>query len=149
MAEIRKCEFPDDLYYDVERHAWAKVMDSGNIRVGVTAPVGTLSGGELAAVTPRKKRIGKEINAGKSIATLESSKYVGPVNSPVTGTLVAVNDEQLKDNPNLLISDPYGEGWVAEFEVPDWDAQKEGLLTGEAAQEAYRNFLESEDVSCG
>jgi glycine cleavage system H protein len=116
------------------------------VRVGVTV-VATKMAGNLTAVTPRSKNIGKELAQGKSIGTMESSKYVGPIPTPVNGVLVDVN-EAVKENPSLLVSDPYGVGWVAELEVPDWDAQKDGLLTGQAALDAYQAFMESEGFSC-
>ncbi|HEC21858.1 MAG TPA: glycine cleavage system protein H [Chloroflexi bacterium] len=146
MAKIRGCDIPEDLYYFLEKHSWAKPLGNGRVRVGVTV-VATKMAGNLSAVTPRSKRIGKELERGKSIGTMESSKYVGPIPSPVKGVLVAVN-EALKDNPNLLVNDPYGEGWVAEMDVPDWETQKDELLTGQAALDAYEAFMEKEGFSC-
>jgi glycine cleavage system H protein len=146
MAKVRGCEIPEDLYYFLEKHSWAKPIEGGKVRVGMTV-VATKMAGDLTAVTPRSKNIGKELKQGKSIGTMESSKYVGPIPTPVKGVLVAVN-EAVKDNASLLVSDPYGIGWVAELEVPDWDAQKDGLLTGQAALDAYQAFMESEGFSC-
>ena len=146
MAKVRGCDIPEDLYYYFEKHTWAMPLDDGNVRVGVSTVAAKMAG-ELVAVTPRSRNIGKELAQGKSIGTMESSKYVGPIPTPVTGVLVKVN-EALGDNPNLLVSAPYGEGWVAEFEVADWEAQKGGLLTGQAALDAYQALLEQEDISC-
>jgi glycine cleavage system H protein len=146
MATIRGCAFPDDLYYFVEKHVWLKPTEGKKVRLGVTAVVSKLVG-NITALTPRKKYIGKVVEAGKSVATAESSKYVGPVPSPITGTLVAVN-EALADNPALLVKDPYGAGWVAELEVDDWDAAKSALLSGAEAVKAYTAFLEQENISC-
>jgi glycine cleavage system H protein len=146
MAKVRGCEIPEDLYYFLEKHCWAKLAEDGKVRVGMTVAA-TKMAGNLTAVTPRSKNIGKELERGKSIGTMESSKYVGPIPTPVKGVLVAVN-ETVKDNPSLLVSDPYGSGWVAELDVPDWDAQKRELLTGQAALDAYKAFMESEGFSC-
>jgi len=146
MAKVRGCEIPEDLYYFLEKHCWAKLADDGKVRVGMTV-VATKMAGNLTAVTPRSKNIGKELARGKSIGTMESSKYVGPVPTPVNGVLVTVN-EAVKDNPSLLVSDPYGSGWVAELDVPDWETQKGELLTGQAALDAYQAFMESENFSC-
>ena len=146
MAKVRGCEIPEDLYYFLEKHSWARPIEGGKVRVGMTVAA-TKMAGSLTAVTPRSKNIGKELAQGKSIGTMESSKYVGPIPTPVKGVLVAVN-EAVKENPSLLVSDPYGVGWVAELEVPDWDAQKDGLLTGQAALDAYQAFMESEGFSC-
>ena len=108
---------------------------------------GKLSGGKLNAVTVRAKNIGAEIPAGKSVATVESSKYVGPVPSPVTGVLKRAN-EKLAEDPNLAISDPYGEGWIVEMQASQWDAEKAKLLTGPDGLAAYKAKLEAENISC-
>lgn len=146
MATINGCEVPENLYYFLEKHCWALPLGDGKVRVGMTI-VATKMAGNLTAVTPRSKKIGSELERGKSIGTMESSKYVGPVPTPVTGTLVSVN-EAIKDNPNLVVVDPYDKGWVAEFDVPDWDTQKEELLTGEVAVNAYQQFMAGEGFSC-
>jgi glycine cleavage system H protein len=147
MGKIRGCELPEDLYYYVEKDVWAKPMGGGIIRVGMNTVAGKLSGGKLNAVTVRAKNIGAEIPAGKSLATVESSKYVGPVPAPVTGILKRANDKLAAD-PNLAITDPYGEGWIVELEVADWEAGKAGLLTGPDGLAAYRAKLEADNISC-
>ena len=100
MATIRGCNLPEDLYYLIEKHVWAKPMDGGLVRVGMTAVAGKLSGGKLAAITVKAKNIGQEVKQGKSVATVESSKFVGPVPAPVTGVLLRANDKLAAD-PNL------------------------------------------------
>ncbi|MCB2223253.1 MAG: glycine cleavage system protein H [Actinobacteria bacterium] len=145
MAEINGCELPEELYYLLDKHVWARPMDGGVIRVGITSVAAKLSGGSLAAVTVSARKLGKEVPQGKSVATLESSKYVGPVPSPITGTLLHGNDALVGD-PNLAVTDPYGEGWVADLQVEAFDPA--GLVTGEEGIAAYREFLESEGVSC-
>jgi glycine cleavage system H protein len=146
MSTVKGCQFPDDLYYYVDKHVWLKPVEGKKVRLGVTAVVGKLVG-NITALTPRKKYIGKVVEAGKSVATAESSKYVGPVPSPVKGTLVSVNDS-VADNPSLLVNDPYGAGWVAELEVDDWDTAKKELVTADDAMKAYKAFLDREGISC-
>ena len=131
----------------LEKHTWARLLEDGTVRLGMTSVAGKLAGGTLAAVTVSARKVGKEIPQGKSVATVESSKYVGPVPTPVTGTLVRGN-EKLTAEPNLAISDPYGEGWIAEVSPTDWDGESVGLPTGAAAVAAYQNWLEAEGVSC-
>jgi glycine cleavage system H protein len=147
MGNIRGCDLPEDLYYFVEKHIWAKPMGDGLVRVGMNTVAGKLSGGKLNAVTVRAKNIGAEIPAGKSVATVESSKYVGPVPAPVTGVLKRAN-EKLAGDPNLAITDPYGEGWIVELAPANWDADKAALLTGPDGLAAYRAKLEAENISC-
>ena len=147
MANVRGCNLPDDLYYLVEKHVWAKPMDGGVIRVGITAVAAKLSGGKLAALTVKGKAIGQEVKQGKSVATVESSKFVGPVPAPVTGVLLRANDKLVND-PNLAVSDPYGEGWVAEMQASNWDGEKGSLATGAAGLAAYQAKLDAENITC-
>jgi glycine cleavage system H protein len=148
MGILRGCNLPDDLFYFVEKHIWAKPMEGGVFRVGMDAVAGKLSGGKLNAVTVKSKAIGSEILKGKSVATVESSKYVGPVPAPVTGVLERANDK-LAGDPNLVIRDPYGEGWIVEMKASQWEAEKAGLLTGAAGLAQYLAKLEAENISCG
>jgi glycine cleavage system H protein len=147
MATIKGCNLPEDLYYFIEKHIWAKPMDGKVVRIGMTTVAGKLSGGKLNAVTVKRKKIGEEMPKGKSVATVESSKYVGPVPAPITGVLVNANDK-LDNDPNLAISDPYGEGWIAEFEASKWDEEKADLLTGPDGLEKYKAKLEADNISC-
>lgn len=147
MANVRGCNLPDDLFYLVEKHVWAKALDGGVIRVGITAVAGKLSGGKLAAITVKAKNIGQEVKQAKSIATVESSKFVGPVPAPVSGVLLRANDK-LATDPNLAVSDPYGEGWVAEMQPTDWNGEKESLVTGAAGVAAYQAKLEADNITC-
>ncbi|MHC1740574.1 MAG: glycine cleavage system protein H [Anaerolineaceae bacterium] len=147
MANVRGCNLPDDLYYLIEKHVWAKPMAGGVVRVGITAVAAKLSGGKLAAITVKAKNIGQEVIQGKSLATVESSKFVGPVPAPVTGVLLRAN-EKLASDPNLAVSDPYGEGWVAEMQASDWDGQKGTLATGAEGVAAYQAKLEADNITC-
>ncbi|MBC8331665.1 MAG: glycine cleavage system protein H [Anaerolineae bacterium] len=147
MAKLNGCDLPEDLYYLIEKHVWAKPMDDGTVRVGMTAVAGNLAGGNLAGVTVKRKSMGKEIPQGKSMATIESSKFVGPVPAPVTGVLLRGNDK-LSSDPNLAVSDPYGEGWIAELQPADWDGEKDSLATGLDGLAAYQTKLDADGVSC-
>ncbi|MEA4907261.1 MAG: glycine cleavage system protein H [Chloroflexi bacterium] len=147
MSNVRGCNLPDDVYYLVEKHVWAKPIEGGLVRVGITAVAAKMSGGKFAAITVKAKNIGQEIKQGKSVATVESSKFVGPVPAPVTGVLLRANDK-LATDPNLAVADPYGEGWVAEIQPTNWDLEKDILLTGEAGIAAYQAKLEAENLSC-
>lgn len=147
MANVRGCNLPDDLYYLIEKHVWAKPMGGGIVRVGITAIAAKLSGGKLAAITVKAKALGQEVKQAKSIATVESSKFVGPVPAPVSGILLRANDK-LTSDPNLAVTDPYGEGWVAEMQAANWDGEKDSLATGPAGIAAYQAKLEAENITC-
>jgi glycine cleavage system H protein len=147
MTTINGCEVPDDLFYMIDKHVWAKKMENGNLRVGMTSAAVKLAGGKFVAVTPKKKAVGGELAQGKSIAIVESSKFVGPVPAPVSGTVIQIN-EAVAQNPDLVSQDPYGEGWVAEIQPTKWDDEKQSLASGPDGIEAYRKQLEQDGVKC-
>jgi glycine cleavage system H protein len=147
MSDVRGCNLPEDLYYLVEKHVWAKMMEDGTLRVGMTAVAAKLAGSNLAGVTVKAKSIGQEVARGKSVATVESSKFVGPVPAPVTGVLLRGN-EKLAADPNVVSRDPYGEGWIAEIKPSNWEADKSSLVSGAAGIAAYQAKLEADNISC-
>ncbi|MGB7738794.1 MAG: hypothetical protein WBM03_06745, partial [Steroidobacteraceae bacterium] len=126
MATVKGCNLPDDLLYDVENHIWFKELGDGTVRVGMTA-VATAMAGKLVAFTP--KGVGKEVKAGKSCATVESGKWVGPAKVAAAGAVVAINDN-LVATPSIANADPYGEGWLIILKPEDWDSVKGGLVAG-------------------
>ena len=126
MANVRGCSLPDNLLYDVENHIWYQELDDGNVRLGMTT-VATAMAGQLVAFTPKK--VGRSVEAGKSCATVESGKWVGPAKSAAAGSVVAVNEE-LAATPSLANEDPYGAGWLIVLKPQDWSAVRATLSTG-------------------
>jgi len=126
MPNVKGCNLPDDLLYDVENHIWFKEIGDGTVKVGMTT-VATAMAGKLVAFTP--KGVGKEVKAGKSCATVESGKWVGPAKVAAAGSVVAIN-EALVANPSVANSDPYGEGWLIVLKPEDWDSVKPSLVPG-------------------
>jgi glycine cleavage system H protein len=144
MTTVRGCDIPEDLYYLVERHAWAR-RDGELVTVGLTDVAQNLA---KTFVSVTLKATGKTIARGKSLATAESSKWVGPVPSPVGGEIVEVNTA-VADRPALLNEDPYGEGWIARVRPDAWEEEAATLATGADGVEVYRAFLEAEGIECG
>ena len=147
MSTIRGCNLPEDLYYFIDKHVWAQPLEGGKVRIGMTSVAATLSGGKLAAITVKAKNIGQEVKQGKSVANIESSKFVGHVPAPVTGILERAN-EKLVNDPNIAVSDPYGEGWIAELKASNWDGEKGSLVTGADGLAEYQAKLEADGISC-
>ena len=73
MPTVRGCHLPDDLYYDVDNHIWFRERADGTVQLGMTT-VATAMAGQLVAFTPKK--VGRDVQAGKSCATVESGKSV-------------------------------------------------------------------------
>ena len=136
MPVVRGCNLPDDLLYDVDNHIWYKELADGTVRLGMTT-VATAMAGQLVAFTPRKA--GRAVQAGKSCATVESGKWVGPAKSLAGGEIAAVN-EALVAKPSLANEDPYHEGWLIEIDLAD-----EGELEALMATEDYEEFVAGSD----
>ncbi len=122
---------PDDLKYTAE-HEWVRSPgeSDGSVRVGITEFAQDALGDIVFVSLPE---VGDEVSAGSAIGELESTKSVSDVYVPVSGTIVARN-EALDATPELVNSDPYGDGWLFEIAPSDPDAVA-GLLDA-AAYEA-------------
>ena len=106
-------QIPADLQYTKE-HEWvAQTATAGTIRMGITDfAQGAL--GDIVYV--QMPKIGEAVVADKVCGEVESTKSVSEIFSPVTGTVMAIN-ESLADTPELVNSDPYGAGWLAEISI--------------------------------
>lgn len=115
--------YPDELLYTAE-HEWVRDPGDGPVQVGITdyaqAELGDIVYVQLPAVAD-------QVHAGSAVGELESTKTVGDLVAPVTGTITAVN-EGLQGQPELCNSDPYGAGWLVEVELTD-RAELSGLMT--------------------
>jgi glycine cleavage system H protein len=147
MTTIRGCHFPEELYYLVEKHVWVRPVEGGLVRVGLTPVAYCLLRHSLVAISVRSKALGQEVAKGRSVAMIESLKYIGPLAAPVTGVLVRGNERVMAD-PDLAAADPYGEGWIVEMRPNNWEADRVELLTGEDALTAYRELLEAQGIAC-
>ena len=140
MPSVRGCNLPDELLYDVDNHIWFTEMGDGTVKIGMTA-VATAMSGKLVAFTP--KRVGRSVRAGKSCATLESGKWVGPAKSAAGGEVVAVN-EDLAADPGIANTDPYDAGWLVILKPEDWDSVKGSLVIGSDVTTPYEAKMDSE-----
>ena len=101
----------DRRYQDT--HEWIKIIEENKVRVGITDYAQKKLKSIVYVDTPE---VGKDIEKGELITTVESVKAVGEVISPVNGKILSFN-EKLEDDPSLINNDPYGEGWIVEVEV--------------------------------
>ena len=126
MGQIRGCEIPEHLYYDVDNNIWLRDDGDHRVTVGLTSYAVELRG---AVVSCTLRTVGKTVRKEKSCATVETRDWVGPVKVPVDGEIVAVND-RLAVTPELINRDPYGKGWLVQIRVNDWERARTGLVTG-------------------
>jgi glycine cleavage system H protein len=102
---------PAELRYSTD-HEWTKVQGT-RIRVGITDYAQDALGDVVFVQVPV---VGTTVSAGDAFGEVESTKSVSDIYAPVSGTIVAVNEE-LAESPQLLNEDPYGKGWICEIEV--------------------------------
>jgi glycine cleavage system H protein len=108
---------PDDVKYTAE-HEWLKPVGPGDeavLRLGIT-PYAQEALGDIVFVT--LPAVGTEVAAGQSLGEVESTKSVSDIYAPVAGTVTARND-QLETSPELVNSDPLGEGWIVDLKPAD------------------------------
>jgi len=122
---------PDDLRY-LESHEWIRV-DGGTGRVGISDFAQDELGDVVFVELPDE---GAELSAGEDFGVVESIKAVSDIYAPVSGTVTAVNDD-LRDEPELLNEDPFGDGWLLEVELAD-ESELDDLLDADA----YRDQIE-------
>ncbi|MCP3142446.1 glycine cleavage system protein GcvH [Pyxidicoccus xibeiensis] len=123
---------PGDLKYTRE-HEWARVQGKVVV-VGVTAHAQESLGDVVYVELPK---VGATLTEGKQFGVIESTKAVSELYSPLTGTVVKVNDA-LADNPSTVNTDPYGAGWIVEVELSD-PKQVDALMDAAAYADLLKN----------
>ncbi|MBS0232243.1 MAG: glycine cleavage system protein H [Proteobacteria bacterium] len=140
MPIVKGCNLPDQLLYDVDNHIWFEEQADGNVKLGMTM-VATAMAGQLVAFTPKK--VGRQVDAGKSCATVESGKWVGPAKSIAAGSVVQIN-EDLVGSPQIANQDPYGSGWFIILKPADWASVKPTLTPGTDVSAKYEAKMTAE-----
>ncbi|MDQ4010882.1 MAG: glycine cleavage system protein GcvH [Actinomycetota bacterium] len=123
---------PEELWYTPE-HEWVLPGADGTVRVGITDYAATQLGDVVYVQLPLG---GTSVTTGEPVGEVESTKSVSDVFAPVTGEVVARNDT-LEDSPELLNSDPYGEGWMFDIKLAE-TSEVDSLLSAED----YRSLIE-------
>lgn len=125
-------QIPENLRY-TDNHEWARVESDGGVTVGISDYAQDALGDVVYVDLPD---VGRSIEAGESIAEVESTKSVNDVYAPISGVVTAIN-EPLVDAPELVNSDPFGAGWFATI-TPSEGSSLDALM--DAA--AYAAFTE-------
>jgi glycine cleavage system H protein len=127
-------DIPAELHYTAE-HEWVLRTGADTVRVGITDFAQDSLGDVVFVQLPD---VGTEVTAGEAFGEVESTKSVSDLFAPLTATVAAVNGE-LDGDPQLVNSDPYGQGWLLELRA-DGDTLDEGLEALLDA-DAYRGTL--------
>lgn len=110
------------LAYDLEHHMWVEILDPRRVRIGMD-PLGVETSGTLAQLALAAP--GAEVRRGAAFGSLEAEKFVGPLVSPLTGSVVAGN-EAVPADPGLVEKDPYA-AWLLELVPHALEAELEFL----------------------
>jgi len=135
MVTVDKYNLPEDLYYQRD-HTWMKI-EGDLVRVGLD-DFGQQAAGKILYV--RIRPVGKTVNIDKTVASVESGKWVGAIKSPVDGEILQVN-EKVQENPELVNSDCYGKGWIAILKPTNLKENLPQLIQG---VNAIRTWIEKE-----
>lgn len=124
-------DVPEDRSY-LESHEWVAVTDE-TARIGISDFAQDELGDVVFVEVPEE---GDEVTAGDAFGVVESIKAVSDLYAPVSGEVVAANDD-LESQPELVNDDPFGDGWMIEVELSD-----EGELADLLSPEEYREQIE-------
>jgi glycine cleavage system H protein len=119
-------ELPDDLGYTKE-HEWVRFNDDGTVTMGITEFAEEQLGDVVYLELPP---VGTTVVLAEKFGEIESVKAVSDLFSGMSGEIVAIN-EKLSDQPELVNSDPYGDGWIIRVR-PSNPAERDSLLTAAA-----------------
>jgi len=135
VASVEDFKVPEGLYYS-KGNMYVKVEDD-IVVVGLTD-----YGQHLAKkiVFVELPLVGDEVSQDEPIGTIESGKWSGPIESPISGEVIEVND-RLEDEPSLLNEDPYGEGWIAKIRPSNLEEELKNLMNKDQYIEFIREDL--------
>lgn len=125
---------PSELKY-ARTHEWIRLEGNGEAVVGISEHAQDLLGDMVFVELPE---VGRTVDASEDCAVAESVKAASDIYAPVGGEIIAVN-EALEDSPELVNSDPYGDGWLFRIKVSD-ESDLEELLDAND----YQNSIDEE-----
>ena len=137
MADIEGYNMPDDLIYH-EEDTWLKV-EGDKVRIGMTDFFQKAAGDVVYVDLPFE---GDDVQQGEPFGKAQSSKWIGKLIAPISGTIEEVNYE-LDSDSTIINKDPYGEGWVIVLTPSDLEGEKESLVEGlEAVTDLIKRHIE-------
>ncbi len=141
--ELDHCSFPDNLLYDLDGNTWMTSEES-EVTIGMTSLLSAIAGKFTSA---RLRPVGTRIERGRSLGTLESLKFVGPVPSPISGIVTTVNNYVIK-RPKLLNDAPYSGGWIVRLKPLSLHAERGFLSRAVDATEIFKKKIVEFHARC-
>ncbi len=128
-------DIPNELKY-TQTHEWVRLEEDGTLTVGITDHAQEALGDLVFVETPS---IDSDVDESQACAVVESVKAASDIYAPVAGTIIDANG-RLTEEPELVNTDPYGEGWIMKLQPNDPDAMEE-LMDAED----YEHMIAEED----
>ena len=141
---INNCNFPDHLLYDLNNFIWINHCHNNLFTLGITPIITSLSG-KLNSI--KFKEIGSFIEKGKSVASIESSKYFGMIRTPFSGILKEINHDLLY-NPKLANNSPYEKGWFVKILLNGKKSHNNSLDSVSNCENKLRSIISDLKVKC-
>jgi glycine cleavage system H protein len=126
MVEVDPKNLPKGLYYNSD-HAWARIEQDGTVKVGMHYYYSESAGETTYVDLPFE---GDEVSQGETCGKIQSAKWVGKFVSPVSGEILQVNEE-LEDEPTLINTSPYDEGWIMVVKPSNLEEDLKNLRHGD------------------
>lgn len=145
MQVHRGCAIPEEYLFDVELNTWIRLEEDGSALLGMTDMAQTMCG---KIVSISFKPIGRAVARGKTLAVIESAKWVGPFRTPLSGRLTATNEAAFAADGLIANRDPYGAGWLVRIAPGQLEAEREHLLDGVAAFPLFQEIIERDEITC-
>ncbi len=120
---------PEDLKF-AKTHEWARLEEDGTVTVGISDHAQAELTDIVFLELPES---GGQVDAEEEVGVVESVKHASDIYSPVSGEILDINEQAVED-PTLINSDPYGDGWLFKVRVADTNAL-DGLMSPEAYKE--------------
>jgi glycine cleavage system H lipoate-binding protein/TusA-related sulfurtransferase len=141
--ELEHCSFPDHLLYDLEANTWM-TTDESEVIMGVTSLLSAIAG-KFTSV--RIRPAGTRVERGRSLGTLESLKFVGPIPSPLSGIILSVNGKVVK-RPKLMNDASYTEGWIVKLKPLSFQEERGLLSRTTDAREDFKKKITDFHARC-
>ncbi len=145
MQVHRGCAIPEEYLFDVELNTWIRLEEDGSALLGMTDMAQTMCG---KIVSISFKPVGRSFARGKTLAVIESAKWVGPFRTPLSGQVAATNEAAFAADGLIANRDPYGAGWLVRIEPEQLEAEREHLLDGVAAFPLFQEIIERDEITC-
>jgi glycine cleavage system H protein len=139
------CAIPEEYLYDVEMNTWVRLEDDGSALLGMTDVAQTMCG---KIVSISFKPVGRVIPRGRTLAVIESAKWVGPFRNPLSGEILATNEDTFAADGLIANRDPYGEGWLVRVAPNALEEERGNLVDGREAFGLYQEIIERDEITC-